>query len=156
MNVSVPGGELLGTSSHLTLKTEICVIGSGAGGAVVAHSLAQNGFEVTLLEAGNEYPSRFFKKGFTEFEIFHQLYYGGGLQSNANQDILVLQGRAIGGSTLVNHAVCYRLPDEIAVQWSEEHRLEEKNPQDLKPFFEQIERVLHPSHTPTKNMNRNN
>ena len=34
------------------VRTQVCVIGSGAGGAVVAKEIAETGVEVCLLEEG--------------------------------------------------------------------------------------------------------
>jgi len=37
-------------------RTEVLVVGSGAGGTVTAHCLAATGFEVTVLEEGGRVP----------------------------------------------------------------------------------------------------
>ncbi|WP_202942746.1 GMC family oxidoreductase N-terminal domain-containing protein [Alteromonas macleodii] len=36
------------------------------------------------------------------------MYEGEGAQSNTDGDITVLQGRCVGGSTVVNAALCFR------------------------------------------------
>ncbi len=38
------------------IKTDICVIGSGCGGATVAKKLLENGLDVILIEKGGYYP----------------------------------------------------------------------------------------------------
>ncbi len=46
----------------MTTKADICIIGSGAGGAPVAYTLAKAGYKVVVLEKGSLYDERDFKK----------------------------------------------------------------------------------------------
>jgi len=143
------------TDKKISLKTEICIIGSGAGGAVAGFFLAQAGYEVTILEAGHFHPPGS-QEGKSETHIMATLYEKSAMQMNASQDVMILQGRAIGGSTLVNQAVCYRLPEQIADKWTMDHQVEGKTLADLSQYYEKVEKVITPKITPEQFLNENN
>jgi len=93
------------------------VIGSGAGGAPAAARLAKAwGSEVALLEAGAFYRASDFNQ--LEREMLPKLYAGKGLQATEDGAIGVLQGQLVGGSTVINDALCFRPPPEIVDRWS--------------------------------------
>ncbi|RME53015.1 MAG: hypothetical protein D6795_05975, partial [Deltaproteobacteria bacterium] len=39
----------------VTIETEVCIVGSGAGGAVLGKELAEAGVDVVILEAGGHF-----------------------------------------------------------------------------------------------------
>ena len=87
----------------LQLTADVIVIGSGAGGAVVAYEMAKAGRDVLIIEAGPYVPSSEFTEDFTE--AMDTLYAERGTQANVDGDLLVLQGRCVGGSTVINGCV---------------------------------------------------
>ena len=52
-----------------TWRCEVCVIGSGAGGAVVAKELAEAGRDVIVLEQGGYYTKEDFRKGGARYDL---------------------------------------------------------------------------------------
>ncbi|MFQ5641481.1 MAG: GMC family oxidoreductase N-terminal domain-containing protein [bacterium] len=99
------------------LEADVCVIGSGAGGAVVAAGLAQAGKRVVILEEGP-----FLKRdriSDNELSMQSQAYRDGGLQLTVDFDMYVLQGRCVGGSTFVNNGVVFDLPDTAFKEWQD-------------------------------------
>ncbi len=90
------------------IAAEICVIGSGAAGAVIACNAASAGKDVVLLEEGGYFNSAAMKHD--EGEMTAMLYKEGGLLSTADLDMNILQGKCLGGSTVINNAICFRLP----------------------------------------------
>jgi len=122
------------------LVADVVVIGSGASGAVMAYELSRDGAKVVVLEAGPYIPST----QFTEHTptAFETLYQDHGNQTNTTGDLIVLQGKCIGGSTVVNAAVCFRTPDQVLEHWRTEHGLENLSPEALAPYFEKVERNL--------------
>src|SRR3954468_5640452 len=89
---------------------DLCVIGSGAGGAVVAHHAAQAGHDVLVLEEGPLVPPTAIRA--SEGEMTALLYKEGGLQTTVDLGMTILQGRVVGGTTYINNAICFRLDDD--------------------------------------------
>ena len=92
------------------LETDVLVIGSGAGGAVVAYNAAKQGKRVVLIEEGSYVPVSEIKHD--EAQMTSQLYKEGGIQYTVDFDMALLQGKTLGGTTVVNNAICFKLNDE--------------------------------------------
>ena len=102
-----------------SLSGDAVVIGSGAGGAVMAHRLTEKGLKVILLEAGSYHKTESFTTDF--WETMQHLFWDNGFQyAPGNPSIPFLQGRAVGGTTLINSAICWNLPRPIHEQWVRE------------------------------------
>jgi choline dehydrogenase-like flavoprotein len=127
-------------TSDLKLTAEVCVIGSGAGGAVVAKELAEAGRDVVVLEQGGHYT----KEDFTqrEDEMMPLLYEEMGQRMTSDKSILILQGRNVGGSTVHNLCYCFRTPEPILEKWAREDGIREMSYADMLPSFERVERML--------------
>ncbi len=93
--------------SALPAEVEVIVIGSGAGGAVAAANLASQGYEVLVIEAGSHYPSS--RISLEESRMSARLFKDGAIQTSRNRDIIVFQGQAVGGSTVINNGICLRV-----------------------------------------------
>jgi len=98
------------------------VIGSGAGGASAARILADSGSSVAIVEEGpaastDEFSDR-------SFPTLIRLYRDMGAQvTRGRAPMLVIQGRCLGGSTVVNSGIMRRLPEEVWNEWRDDHRL---------------------------------
>ncbi|MGB5778283.1 MAG: GMC family oxidoreductase N-terminal domain-containing protein [Allopontixanthobacter sediminis] len=91
-------------------SAEVVVIGSGAGGAVAASNLADQGYDVLVVEAGPYLPSTRITPH--EARMSSSLFKDGAIQTTRNRDIIVFQGRTVGGSTVINNGICLRLERE--------------------------------------------
>lgn len=99
-------------------RRDAVVIGSGAGGGVVAFELARRGLDVTVVEAGPRWDPTTFEHD--EVEMFARTYKHGGLQTTKDNDMLVVQGATVGGSTVINNAIFMRADlDRILPSWEE-------------------------------------
>lgn len=128
------------TATHLDLDADVVVVGSGAGGAIAAYELARAGQKVLVLEAGPYVPS----EKFTEMLAVSMgtMYADHGGQTNADGDISILQGACVGGSTVVNAALCFRTPDYYLKLWGQEFGLTNLTPAVMRPYFEKVEKNL--------------
>ncbi|HYW85145.1 MAG TPA: GMC family oxidoreductase N-terminal domain-containing protein [Spirochaetia bacterium] len=103
------------------IRCEICVIGSGAGGAVVAAEAAAAGRKVILVEEGRYVPAAAITHD--EALMSAELYKESGLQSTVDLEMTILQGRALGGTTLINNAICFRLNDSALTPYADTLRV---------------------------------
>lgn len=141
------------TQATLELVADVVVVGSGAGGAVAAYELARSGKSVIVLEAGPYVPSSAFTEDFTK--AMDQLYQDKGAQANKDGDLLLLQGRCVGGSTVVNGCVSFRTPDYILEDWQKQHGLTNLTPAALEPYFAKVESNLGIHENQEHEINRN-
>jgi choline dehydrogenase-like flavoprotein len=98
------------------LAADVCVIGSGAGGAVIAARLQEAGLSVVVLEQGG-YTS---ESDLLQEELHDgaRTYLNGGLLWSESGRMGVLAGSTLGGGTFVNSLVCLRLPEDVRATWA--------------------------------------
>jgi choline dehydrogenase-like flavoprotein len=98
------------------LEADVCIVGSGAGGAILAYELVSRGRDVLMLERGPYVPP----PEFTEDEVamIGRLYGDGLMQQSSDFRFTVLQGSCVGGSTTVNNAVCFEPPPPVLERWN--------------------------------------
>ena len=95
-------------TSHQTIEADVIIIGTGAGGGVSAEVLSQAGLKVVMIEEGSLHTSDDFNMD--ELEALPNLYQEGGTRSTKDGAINILQGRAVGGTTVVNWTSSFRTP----------------------------------------------
>ena len=123
-----------------TIECDVVVIGTGAGGAVVAKELAEQGHAVVLLEEG-DYNGRADFNGQTA-DMQRKLYRDmGATLSVGNAVIPIPVGRTVGGTTAINSGTCYRTPDRVLEEWVHDG-LDGLSPAAMAPHFERVEQVL--------------
>lgn len=132
--------ELLERPRDLVEEADICVIGSGGGGAVAAAELASAGRSVVVLEQGHHWTSKDFTQ--REDEMLPRLFEEAGMRQTADGAITILQGRNVGGSTVHNLCYAFRTPDPILRMWREEFGLTDLTAEALEPSFRRVERNL--------------
>ena len=99
-----------------TLTADVCIVGSGAGGGILAYELARQGREVLVLERGRYVePRHFVEDDLRQMEV---LYDGGILNLSDDSRFSVLQGNCVGGSTTINNGICFDPPPAVISRWN--------------------------------------
>ncbi len=110
-----PPLEPLDVDRETTLETDVVVVGSGAGGAVIAATAAKAGFRVLVLEAGPYLTSATFPR--RELPGTDGMFERHGLMTTKDFAFGVLHGRTAGGSTTINWMTCIRPPRFALEEW---------------------------------------
>lgn len=141
-------------SADVERTCDVCIIGSGAGGAVLAAGLTAAGLRVVMLEEG----SHVTRKDFTlrEGDAFPAMYQERGTRATSDTAITILQGRSVGGSTTVNWTTCFRTPERILDHWKRMHGLDGLDAITLTPHFNAVEERLNIRPWPATAANPNN
>lgn len=133
---------------------DVCIIGSGAGGAVTAAVLARAGKNVLLVEEGGYYTSDEFTT--RERDMTPKLYQEAGQRATADLGISILQGRAVGGTTVVNWTTSFRTPEDVVAHWKTKHAVGGFAYGELVPHWDWIEKRLGIAKVTYASMNPNN
>jgi choline dehydrogenase-like flavoprotein len=110
-------------SGDTTLEADAVVVGSGAGGGVIAAKLAGAGLKVVVLEMGGYFNESDFNQ--LELWAWQNLYWRGGPTPTADMNITLQAGSCLGGGTVVNWTNSLRTKDWVREQWAGEHGLED-------------------------------
>ena len=93
------------------LTTEICIIGSGCGGATAARLLAEAGHEVVVLEEGRDFVQM--EHSQRDRDMYDQLYIDRGGRATSDLSVSVLQGRVLGGGGVINACDVVPAPEAV-------------------------------------------
>ncbi|GCE30427.1 GMC oxidoreductase [Dictyobacter alpinus] len=99
------------------LECDAVVIGSGAGGGVVAGELALAGKNVIVLEKGGYHSEADFT--LQEAQSMSDLYLKSGSLTTKDVGVAILAGSTLGGGTIVNWDTSFRTPPAILSEWEE-------------------------------------
>ena len=138
----IPGKHSIQSyNGPLRLRADVAIVGAGAGGCAAAAALAERGLTVVVLEEGSHWNPADFKAD-TGF-AFRHLYQGGGARSlRGNAVIPMPGGKGVGGSTLINSAICFRCPDEVMRSWREDHGCHTIQDATFNEYFDRIWETL--------------
>lgn len=138
-------------AGDLRLECDAVVVGSGAGGAVVAAELAGAGEHVVILEEGPHVPPERYQRMRPSESLRHLWRDGGSTFAIGLGDspmINVTMGRCVGGSSVLTGGVCFRTPEAVLDVWVRELGLVALTPWALEPAFEEVERRIHVEEVP--------
>ncbi|PYP54101.1 MAG: hypothetical protein DMD39_02760, partial [Gemmatimonadetes bacterium] len=114
---SAPRIPLSKPGPETEIECDVCVVGSGAAGSVVAAEFAANGQNVIVVEAG----SGLSDGDFDQHELIgmHRLFREAGFSGTRDLSVSILAGTGLGGGTTVNWQSCFRTPDHVREEWAE-------------------------------------
>lgn len=127
------------------------VIGSGAGGAVVAATLAERGLGVVVLEEGPYYRPRDYQK-FSPSDSVRKLFREAGMLTafglGQTPIITITLGRAVGGSSVLTGGVCFRIPSAVHARWVSDLGLGELSERKFEVAYAEVERRMNVREVP--------
>lgn len=133
-------------------ECDVVIVGSGAGGAVAAATLAEAGLDVIVLEAGDSYTGDSYPED--PLEAIASLYRDGGLTiAEGRPPIPVPVARTVGGTTVINSGTCFRAPDSVLEGWRSRYGVEWAG--QLDPDFAEAEEFLRVTPLDPEQMGRN-
>jgi choline dehydrogenase-like flavoprotein len=133
-------------------ECDVVVIGSGAGGAVAAATLAEAGHDVILLEAGTGYNRDTYPSD--PLEAIASIYRDGGLTiAEGRPPIPVPVARTVGGTTVINSGTCFRAPEPVLEGWRDRYGIAWAD--RLAPDFAEAEEFLRVTPLDPERMGRN-
>ncbi len=132
-----------------TLRADAVVVGTGAGGGPTAALLAEAGMRVVVLEAGSRYGAGDFTGD--EGEMTARLWKLG----MAGNSLALYAGACVGGSTVINDALCFRTPPEILAHWRDDHGLSGLTDDRWAPLVDQVWSDVHAVPTDRAHQSRN-
>jgi choline dehydrogenase-like flavoprotein len=103
----------------IVLDADAVIVGSGAGGGVVAADLARAGRSVVVLEAGPFVAEASMPRD--ELDAYDRLYLNHGLLSTWDGSVTMLGGTGVGGGTLINWMTCIAAPASVRAEWAADH-----------------------------------
>jgi len=138
------------------LEADYVVVGSGAGGASAAVTLARGGESVAIVEAGpwrapQDYPSSMYGA------MRDMMDDWGSLITRGRALWPVVQARLVGGTTVINSAIVVRTPGDVFQLWQEEHGFGgEAMAEKVWQYQDRIEEELHVTPVPLDYEGRSN
>jgi choline dehydrogenase-like flavoprotein len=133
-------------------ECDVVIVGSGAGGAAAAATLAEAGLDVIVLEAGQSYTRDSYPSD--PLEAIASLYRDAGLTiAEGRPPIPVPVAKTVGGTTVINSGTCFRAPDSVLENWRDRYGVEWAD--RLDPDFAEAEEFLRVTPLDPERMGRN-
>jgi choline dehydrogenase-like flavoprotein len=123
-----------------SVQCDVAIIGSGAGAGITAEILTRAGLDVVILEEGPLKTSSDFNQ--VEAEAYQTLYQESATRATMDGAITILQGRCVGGTTVINWTSSFRTPGDTLQHWQAQFGLKDFTTDALAPWFEQAEQRL--------------
>ncbi|HVO75995.1 MAG TPA: GMC family oxidoreductase [Ignavibacteriaceae bacterium] len=102
-----------------SVDADAVIVGSGAAASILAKRLIEKGRKVLMVERGNhEIPETFTEN---EMEMVSRLFQDGAIQAARDFRFTVFQGSCVGGSTVLNNAVCFKMPEPVLDRWIKDY-----------------------------------
>lgn len=125
-----------------TFDADVVVVGTGAGGAVAGTELAAAGYRVLFVEEGAYHPTNSFNPYTTE--SVPRLYRDASATVIfGTPTIAYVEGRCVGGSTVINGGMAYRTPERVLEDWQERTGTPDLGPRGMEELFEAVEARVH-------------
>ena len=125
-------------------RCQVVIVGSGASGGCIGAELAQAGVEVIILEEGPYYETKDFSSNPATM-ILKAYRDAGTSMIMGSPSIIFNEGRCVGGSTVINGGMCWRVPEKILKRWQTEFGLSDITSKEMEPLYEKVEKIINAS-----------
>jgi choline dehydrogenase-like flavoprotein len=135
---------------------DFVVVGTGPSGATAAKVLAEAGYEVAMLEEGRWVRAEEFDgSSFTaQKKCYREL---GTVAAMGRNMIPIIQGRCVGGGSVINAAIIWRMPEDVFERWVRDFQLADAlSWKEMEAAFDTLESELHVRPVAPEVMGRNN
>lgn len=132
------------TRGDVFLTCDVVVIGSGAGGATLAATLAEAGRDVVVLEEGGHYRTEDYTANIPEM-MAKIMRDGGATVTLGRSPVPYLEAKCVGGTTVVNGGMCWRTPERILDEWAG-RGLSALSANALDRHFTEVEETINARH----------
>jgi len=130
------------TATQPEHRADVVVIGTGAGGAAAGAELAEAGLDVVFVEEGSYFPTSSFSP-YVEQSAPRLYRDTGGTVVLGTPNITFLEGRCVGGSTVINGGMTWRTPEKILDEWVALTGDDTLGPAGMEPLFQRVEERIH-------------
>jgi len=127
-------------TSDTKLACDVVVVGSGAGGSVIADALAGWGYDVVVLEQGPYLTSETFEQD--EARMMQKLFQQSGTAATSDLSFVLLAGRGAGGGTTVNWNTCLRPPLRVLKEWEDEFGIGGLNDPRFASYVDEVWKTM--------------
>lgn len=148
------GRQLQSDAADVIERCDVCIIGTGCGGATVGVRLAEAGRDVVFLERGGAYTKEDFDQ--REVNMLAKIDGGRGLDVSDDGAVQLTYGNNVGGASVHYWADSYRTPPDRLELWADRYGLTGHSEADLAPHFATIEQDLNVHEAEPRFYNRMN
>jgi choline dehydrogenase-like flavoprotein len=125
------------------LETDVVIVGSGAGGGVVAGELSAAGLDVIVLEKGGYYSEREFDG--RELASTERMFENKGFLATSDLSVVILAGSTLGGGTTINWCAALRTPDWVLQEWQQQYGVTGFTGKDYQRALDTVSRRINVS-----------
>ena len=136
------------------MRADLCVIGSGPGGATAAAIAAEAGLKVVVLEAGALVTPAMMSQ--REEDMLPRLLWHAGARTTRDRAVRIVQGHGVGGSSLHNINLCKRTPAILRRGWAKRQPLERLDDATWDALYAEVEALIAVSPVAPERWNRHN
>lgn len=128
----------------VTESADVCVVGTGAGGGVVAKELAEAGAKVVMLERGGSAPKLSHGESMSDgaLRVLSETRALRTALAFGLPPMPIIYGRCVGGSAALNAGTCFRIPEPIHRKWTDDLHLEAFHPLHMEKLYRNVETFL--------------
>jgi choline dehydrogenase-like flavoprotein len=130
----------LSIQADTKMKCDVVIVGSGAGGSVIADQLAGAGYDVLVVEQGPYETSESFKQN--EMRMMQKLFQQSGTAATKDLSFVLLAGRGAGGGTTVNWNTCLKPPARVLSEWENQFGISGVTGIEFEAYLDEVWRGI--------------